>query len=349
MKPVPSGFAALLFLMLGLWASGCGALPEFKAEGNPSDGPVATEAPSSGAEGPEAGERKDLRNPEPAEIPSKGSYGGELLREEHRENKVLANVAGEEIKASDLFQVFFLANPVTTREILENLVLYSLVHREALRLGVRVEKRQAAKVLERLLEEQQGRIAMNLDEEVSLEHFVRVQYGMEMAAYRDLLLRTAVFSLLLDRCVRYTELTVRRLRIGVIIVKERDKAEKIRKKIMKGADFEVLARENSIDPSGTMGGILPPLPADMDYPIVKETLKLGKGEVSEVEEADLGKEKVYRILKLVEILEPVRGSYPELASKVEKNLEEQPVVVPEMIRYWQLSLRGRYNVERRLP
>lgn len=349
MNHIPSGSAAFLALLLGLWTSGCGALPEFKEEGKESQVPVATEAPSRTMEGSKEGEKENPQNPKPAEAAPEGSFGGELLREEHRENKVLAKVAGEEIKASDLYQVFFLANPVTTREVLENLVLYSLVRKESLRLGVRVEKREAENVLERLLEEQRGRIAMNLDEDLSLEHFVRVQYGMDMASYRDLILRTAVFSLLLDRCVRYTELTVRRLRIGVIIVKEQQKAEKIRKKLLKGADFEVLARENSIDPSGTMGGILPPLPADMDFPIVKETLKLGVGEVSEVEEANLGKDRIYRILKLVEILEPVRGSYSELASKVEENLEEQPVVVPEMIRYWQLSLRGRYNVERRLP
>ena len=73
---------------------------------------------------------------------------------------------------------------------------------------------------------------------------------------------------------------------------------------------------NSIDPSRAIGGILPPLPADMDYPVVKDALKLGVGEVSEVEETVISDQILYRIVKLVEILEPVRGSYEELANKV---------------------------------
>jgi hypothetical protein len=70
------------------------------------------------------------------------------------------------------------------------------------------------------------------------------------------------------------------------------------------------------------------------------------GEVSSVRETDLGNgEKGYRVLKLVEVLEPMKGSYAELEDAVKKSLEENPLVPPDLVRYWRNSLEERYPME----
>ena len=254
-------------------------------------------------------------------------------------------MGGREIKASELIHIYFMDNPMKLRDVLENQVLYILVEKETERLGIRVEREAVDEGLERLLRDQQGMIQLRVNEQMTLKDFVQKQYGMDMAAYRGVMRKTAVFHALLERCVRFTELKVRRLRLGMIVVKELDQAGALHKKLADGANFEVLARENSIDPSKAIGGILPPLPADMGFPIIEEALKLGVGDLSEVEEALMGKERVYRIIKLMEVIEPLRGSYPVLKPMVERSLLDQPMVAPDLVRYWRDSLEDRYGIE----
>jgi len=266
------------------------------------------------------------------------------------DDTVLARVEGREIRASDLFQAFYMVAPDRTRDVLETLVIDRLVRREAEALGIEVEPKAVDFRIDRLLADQQATITAKLDKDLTLEEYIRGQYSMSMPAYQDLIRPNAVFQLLLERCVRYTELRVRRLRIGVILIEDLSTADTIHKKLMKGASFEVLAREHSLDPSGTLGGgILPPLPADMDFPVIQAGLKLGVGEISEVDESNLGRDRVYRIVKLVEMIEPLHGSFSELEETVKSSLEEEPLWHPEILRYWQDAMKQKYQVEYCLP
>lgn len=278
-----------------------------------------------------------------------GLMGAAGLLEEPPGDRVLARAAGQEIRASDLYQIYFLDNPIKARRMVQDLVLYALVREEAARLGIEVEKKEVEERLDGMIRDQQGRIALSIDEELSLDEFVRDQYGMEMTAYRDLLRRSALFQALLERCVRYRELTVRRLQVGVILFQDRNAAERVHRKLMKGANFDVLARENAADSSDPQGGVLPPLPADMNYPVIQDSLALGLGEISEVIETRVGKEKFYRIIKLVEILEPLKGSYKELRNQIEDSLKTQPLVIPDLVDYWLESVDDRYDLEITMP
>jgi len=200
-----------------------------------------------------------------------------------------------------------------------------------------------------MLDDQQSRIAVNIDDSLSLEAFVRTQYGMGMESYRELIRRSAVFQILLERCVRYRELTVRRLQVGVIAFNDPVQAEQARSKLARGANFEIMARDAATETSGDLGGVLPPLPADMDYPVIRDASGLAKGEISQVREAVLGKEKIYRIIKVMEILEPMEGSYAALKAQVEESLRKEPLVIPDLIEYWQESVESLYSVEYDLP
>jgi len=351
-----TGIRCVLFAaLLAAGGLGCASIPDLDMDNtdgsrtNPDAGKTVAGKPAD-SKNSDGSSKADTTMPEPDQASSdQRSYGHEFLMESVPGDRVLASVDDRQIMTSDMYEFFFLEKPMWTRDVLENLVLKALVRKEAARQGIRVKSEDVDQLLMELLENQRGMIAMNIDENLSLEEYVSSWYGMDMDSYHDLLRHTAVFHLLLKRCVRLGELQVRRLKLGIIIVKDLDKAMDIRKKLLNGASFKVLARENSIDPSRAIGGVLPPLPADMDYMIVKEGLKLGVGEVSEVDDATLGKEKVYRVIKLIEIVEPVRGSYKELGEDVEASLVEQPVVIPDVVRYWRESLEGRYDVKYHLP
>jgi hypothetical protein len=341
-----------LFLSIATAATAaCLAIPDLDEEETKVNKPSPLDGPKRAVETPLE------KEPPPVRERAKGaaslgqeSYGPEFLERETGIDRVLARVEGQQIRASDLFQIYFMVDPVQTRDVLENLIFYILVRKEAGRLGIRAGASEVETYLERLLKEQQNMIAAKVDEALSLERFIENQYGMSLEDYRELIRPTAVFQLLLERCVRYKELQARRLRLGVILLKDAAEAQKIHKKLEKGASFEVLAREHSVDPSGALGGgVLPPLPADMDFPIIEESINLKPGEITGVVEADLGKEKIYRIIKLIEIIEPLRGSYAELEDQVEESLKEEPLWHPEILRYWQRTMKRTYHVEYLMP
>lgn len=277
-----------------------------------------------------------------------GKFGGAFIREiEKWGDMVLALVDGEEVRASDIYQTFFLENPVRTRNALQNEILYILAGKEASRLGVTVASAEAEEVLEKTIEDHRQRCAAFLTDGIDLEKFVETQYGMSFDEYRLTLQRTAVFNLLLDRLVRLDEMSRRRLQVGVIVVKEQLLAEEIRRKLLNGASFDVLAEKHSLDRSSAGGGILAPIPVDANhplYPLVESVIGMETGAVSPVEPTPYMTEKVYRIVKLVADLEPRRGAYGDLAGEVEESLRNDPIDLAA-IQYWQLNLRSRYNIE----
>ncbi len=276
------------------------------------------------------------------------AYGGEFIEENERwGDTILACVDGAEIRASDLYQTFFLENPVRARNALQNEILYILAGKEAHRLGVTVSAGEVDNVVKKTIDDHRQRCASVLSDTVDLEKFVETQYGMSFAEYLLTVRRTAVFNLLLDRLVRFGEMSRRRLQVGVIVVKERLLAEEIRRKLDKGASFHVLAENHSLDRSSSVGGILAPIPVDVNhplYPLVESVIGAKPGDVSAVEPTPYMTETVYRIVKLVADLEPCFDAYGSVADRVEESLGKDLIDLAA-IQYWQLNLRSRYKIE----
>jgi len=276
------------------------------------------------------------------------TYGGAFIQEEERwGNTVLARVDDKEISAADLYQTFFLENPVRTRNALQNEILYILAGKEAHRLGVTVDAGAVDKVVKQTIDDHRKRCADFLSDTVDLEKFVETQYAMSFEEYLLTLRRTAVFNLLLDRLVRFGEMSRRRLQVGVIVVKERLLAEEIRRKLVNGASFDILAEKHSLDRSSKVGGILAPIPVDAGhplYPLVESVIGKKPGDLSEVEPTPYMTETVYRIVKLVADLEPCFDRYGQTADAVEESLRNDPIDLAA-IQYWQMNLTTRYKIE----
>jgi len=355
-----NGPAALLIAVLCL--ASCAQVPGLgvpEESGQPRTGRASRfeeEAAPSAADSTEEGEMSG-RSAEQAPPSGKqggdpGQFGPDFLDDSGKEgDRVLAVVNSEPIRASDLFQTFFLNDPLTTLQVLENEILFVLVRKEAARLGITVHARDVEAVLDKAIENERARFAAYVDEAIPLEQFVRGQLGMSFDEFLSVKRRTVVFNLLLDRCVRFTEITRKRIKLGLIVLDDLDEARKIHDKLQRGASFEVTAKDHSLHPSAEQGGMLPMLPVDEKhpfYPLVQGALDLEKGGLSEVEATPYYGKTVYRIVRLYDVVDPLTGDYAALAPAVAGSLKEEPIDLPA-IKFWQQSLLERYDVKLEIP
>lgn len=104
--------------------------------------------------------------------------------------------------------------------------------------------------------------------------------------------------------------------------KAREKAEKLRKELSGGADFAVLAKENSTCPSSQQGGDLGFFGKGQMVPSFEKTaFSLRPGEISDVVETQFG----YHIIKLTERTAAMTTDFKDTKAKIEDFLKGQKV------------------------
>jgi len=104
--------------------------------------------------------------------------------------------------------------------------------------------------------------------------------------------------------------------------KAREKAEKLRKELIGGADFAKLARENSSCPSSKQGGDLGFFGrGQMVQPFEQAAFALKPGEISDVVETPYG----YHIIKQTERTKADTAPFDVVRSKIEEHLKNRKV------------------------
>src|SRR5262252_1348636 len=184
------GLAAAL---MGLGA--CTSPPEREPDvwpTNSSKTPGAAKTPATKANPPAPGAAKDEKaaakpKPAPAEpaaaaaaaptAPKAGAEGyasPDLLKIPRGERDlVLASVAGEEVRASDLYPYLFVSfNPQTMRAI-QTCVISVLVAKEAARIGIRVPESEIQSAQESAIAEQKQQIQQASKGSVTFEDWLR--------------------------------------------------------------------------------------------------------------------------------------------------------------------------------
>jgi peptidyl-prolyl cis-trans isomerase C len=102
----------------------------------------------------------------------------------------------------------------------------------------------------------------------------------------------------------------------------REKAEKLRKELVGGADFAALAKANSTCPSSQQGGDLGFFGKGQMVPAFEKTaFALKPGEISDVVETQFG----YHIIKLTEKKAAEKVEFKEARSRIEEYLKNQKV------------------------
>lgn len=112
----------------------------------------------------------------------------------------------------------------------------------------------------------------------------------------------------------------RSVRAAQIVVREKEKAEEIRKRLLRGDDFAALAREVSISPDAVRGGDLGFFAeGEMPEAFDRVAFSLPVGKISPVFQSPYG----YHILKVLQKEEGGERTFPELRDRVYSDMKRE--------------------------
>jgi len=251
----------------------------------------------------------------------------------------IATVAGHEILASDLLELWLFRESPRVRAYLEELVLSNLVLAEAHRLEISIAVDLLDKAVEASLVALNERLDEESGESLDVDKFIEQRLGLDPELYRTRLRRETEIDLLAERCVRSWLLQSERADVRVIVVEDRDVVDAVQAKLDLGAEFALLANEYSIEGSGSDGGRVPP--------VVRSGVALSRLAFS-TPVGDVGgpvlEQGRYLFLSVDARHAPVKGSWAELRGPVEATLSQRAIEDPE---YWQwkTAMLERYSVD----
>ena len=250
----------------------------------------------------------------------------------------LVRVAGQVISTGDLLSAWMQKDSRNVRALLEELILSRIVKAETARLGVRLAEgdlQQAVFQVQERLAEQVRQTGSGL----GVEEFIQRRLGLDPKQYLERLRTETRLDLLAERVVRAWLLSRERAEVRVIVVAEASEANALKAQLEGGADFGQLAREHSVESTGSEGGRVPPVvrgpTALAQLAFATQIGQIG-GPVMEG-----GK---WLLLKVDARPAVISGSWNEVSRQVLSTLNSQPIEDPE---YWQwkADVLARYEVD----
>ncbi len=277
-------------------------------------------------------------------------------------NRIVAVVNGEIITSYDLkkemrsFQLYSqsdskFVNNIDPRMFLQKLIDEILLKEEAERLKIKVSDEEVNKRIE-LIKEQQ-----NLTEE-EFRKFLKMNH-MTLSELKEKIRTSMMITRLLNIMVydkvivtpkeirEYYEIyknlynSPKKVKLRIIVLKDRDRLEKIREKIKKGLiSFDQAAREFSIGPGADQGGELGVIKWDDLRPEFRENLKgLKEGDITKV--FSIGGQ--YMILLVEKIYPGTHKSLKEVEEEIKRKIYEKKA--EEMLKRYLAKLRKKAIME----
>lgn len=257
---------------------------------------------------------------------------------------VVIRVGDREIRKSDVYLDVDLATPWLVEEIVRQRVFDIVVHEEAQRHGIDVERAALEKAHELAIAEQRAQFAKTRGGVMTLEEYFDGRHGIDAAEHRALVRQRVLSNLLLDRVVRFDQLSFDREECQLILVEDRELADEVRTKIDAGASFAVLATRHSVHPSATAGGLFPPLPAGIDVELFAGREAMTPGEVLGPVPIAIDDRSFWRLVRLVERHEARAVTWPDVAAEIEADLARRPLSADELTVFEERMI-DRYRIE----
>lgn len=258
----------------------------------------------------------------------------------------VAAVGERRFTKAHLGDYWFHRYPEEYARTLDEMVEEWLVWSEARQGGVTVPEARLAAAVEREVEARRAQVRDLLGPDADLEAEVRRAYGLGLAAWRERVLRPRLATVLLkERVVRLDSRRRARLHARVIVLADPARARWVRAQLERGADFALLARQESRDPSGRRGGDLPWIArGDLVHPGVEEALFAAPagalvGPLA-VEVDGVPQWHLYRVLEHAPAWAEGGG---DLAARLEADLVAAPVGPGEVLR-WRLRRRAERGI-----
>lgn len=258
---------------------------------------------------------------------------------------VVVKVGDIELHRSDVFRVLDLAVPGRASEVIRQMVLTTAAQLDASREGIDVPADVAAREVERAIAEQRASFALEVDEHLSLEEYLRVRHGMSPEEHHAEVRRMVLATMFLERAVRLDQLRSGYDQCQIILTEDEKLAREMATQIGQGASFSVLARKNSVHPSAAKGGEVPAVPPGGQAPLLegRETLQPG-GLYGPVPYAT-DTRSYWRLLRLQERVAPTAAPWSELRASIEAGLAARPLEADELV-VFEARSSDRYRVSR---
>ncbi len=273
------------------------------------------------------------------------------------ESEIVAVVNGENLtrqQLSDLLIESF------GDQGLDVLIRRTVIYQQADKLGITIEPEEVNERLNRLLDreittlikarglEDEEQLSEELDQmgvdldEMKETMSERLRKGMEVEILAEKVVGTTVTVTEEDLMTAYEDRFGEKIEAVQIVVNTRQEAEEVQEKIKSGADFETLARNESIDRlSAAAGGRMRPFGPN-DGVFGTKVAHLEEGQISEIIKTENG----YHILKIQSRTEKSPKDFEETKPELEKIVKRRKI--QRRLKPWLASVIERAEVQRYL-
>jgi hypothetical protein len=280
-----------------------------------------------------------------AAAPSGRVAATELVSLARGDDAMVARVGDVVLRRSDAFRILDLATPAKSAEVIRQMVLTTGAQLDALKEGIDVPAAELAEAVDAAISEQKASFALEVDEHLPLEEYLRQRHGMTADEYRAEVSRMVLASMLLERAVRLDQQRTDREELELLVVEDEELGRDIERQLAEGASFSVLAKKHSLHPSATAGGALPPVPSGAEVPLLDGRASLQPGQRLGPEPITVGGKRLFRLLRLVDRLPATAAGWGELRDSIERSLRERPLSADELTLF-EARVVDRYGVTR---
>lgn len=278
---------------------------------------------------------------------SAGMALGPLTAEGEGRGTVVATIGSEAVTTADLNDFLYARYRDSWVRTMEALLDERIVLHETKRLGLALQPGALEKALQSEVEARRKQLSEVYGDGVKLEEEVRRGYGVDLETWKQTVLRPRVKTqLLLMRVVRLDTRRRDRVKARVIVVDDLDRAERIKKRLLSGADFSLTALKQSVDPTSQSGGDLPAVArGDLTLPAVEAALFAAKpGALVGPLAVTIGGQQQFHLYKVIQRLAPWSGTRAEILARLEKDLETAKIQRSEFER-WRARMRRDFRTQ----
>ncbi len=307
------------------------------ADAGARDGLTARDDATAGSTDPSAGSdvapaRSDAAGPDASRAP-----------------RVLATVGERVVDANDLADAALYFFRESYYESLAYLIGREIARAEAARLGVRVERDEVERAVERELDQQRNELRVQFGGEITLEQFAEDNFGEDPESYRERVHAIVRDKMLRDRVIRYSLVRDGSIDVRELAVEERALAEEIRAAAIEGAEFATLVEKHSVLATRRDGGRIARVRAGFfPSPIEAAVSELEVGEVSPVLEVERDGRSLYHLYRVIRRVPGDRVPFGAVRDSILAELDDSPVTSLEVLQ-WNRSRERLYPVRRGRP
>lgn len=227
---------------------------------------------------------------------------------------------------------------------MRKLVHDEIVRLEAKRLDVAVRGEEVDAGVREALETLRKQVDLEYAGKKTLDRFLQDDLRTTLAAYETQLRRFVLSRALFERALRLEQMREDRVVCRVLSVASREKAEELLAKLREGADFEAIARQESLAPNREQGGKMPPFGSDYEHPIAKLAFETSLGALGgPVEEKRPGGESWFHVLRVIEKIPARALDAAASEAEIRKSLADRPIEDWEYA-VWMKRMEKRYGV-----